>query len=125
MLGRLQGMGVKVIVGDIVVDRSAFQVQGHDAAAFDGEPFKPTTRGRMPLLINYKTQVLGFIPDGAAGVARIHYELPMGRAAGTRQCAAGAPGTACGDWRSASCRRTGVTPQRIELPRPLPRQLRR
>lgn len=27
--------------------------------------------------MNYKTQVLGFIPDPAAGVARIHYELPL------------------------------------------------
>ena len=78
MLGRLQGMGVKVIVGDIVIDRTAFQVNGHDPAAFDGEPFRPYNAGPDALLVNYKTQVLGFIPDPAAGVARIHYELPMG-----------------------------------------------
>ncbi len=67
MLGRLQGMGVKVIVGDIVVDRSAFQVQGHDAAAFDGEPFKPYNAGPDALLINYKTQVPGLYPRWGSG----------------------------------------------------------
>ncbi|MBQ0130830.1 MAG: D-alanyl-D-alanine carboxypeptidase, partial [Comamonas sp.] len=69
LLGRLQGMGVKVIVGDIVVDRTAFQVNGHDPAAFDGEPFRPYNAGPDALLINYKTQVLGFIPDVSAGIA--------------------------------------------------------
>ncbi len=82
-------MGVKVIVGDVVLDHSAFQVSSHDAAAFDNEPFRPYNAGPDALLINYKTQVLGFIPDPAAGVARIHYELPM---AGVQAPAQRAPG---------------------------------
>lgn len=114
MLGRLQGMGVKVIVGDIVVDRSAFQVQSHDAAAFDGEPFKPYNAGPDALLINYKTQVLGFIPDGAAGVARIHYELPMGQLQAPTSVPLAPPGTACGDWRS-QLQADWSDPQRIEF----------
>ena len=114
MLGRLQGMGVKVIVGDIVVDRSAFQVQGHDAAAFDGEPFKPYNAGPDALLINYKTQVLGFIPDVAAGVARIHYELPMGQLQAPLSVPLAPPGAACGDWRT-QLQADWSDPQRIQL----------
>lgn len=100
LLGRLQGMGVQVIVGDIVIDRSAFQVGGHDAAAFDGEPFRPYNAGPDALLINYKTQVLGFIPDLRAGVARIHYELPMGQLQAPASVPLAPQGTACGDWRT-------------------------
>ncbi len=59
LLGRLQGMGVKVIVGDVVLDHSAFQVAGHDAAAFDNEPFRPYNAGPDALLINYKTKEQG------------------------------------------------------------------
>ncbi len=114
MLGRLQGMGVKVIVGDIVVDRSAFQVQGHDAAAFDGEPFKPYNAGPDALLVNYKTQVLGFIPDVAAGVARIHYELPMGQLQAPLSVPLAPPGAACGDWRT-QLQADWSDPQRIQL----------
>ena len=114
MLGRLQGMGVKVIVGDIVVDRSAFQVQGHDAAAFDGEPFKPYNAGPDALLINYKTQVLGVIPDVAAGVARIHYELPMGQLQAPLSVPLAPPGAACGDWRT-QLQADWSDPQRIQL----------
>lgn len=100
LLGRLQGMGVKVIVGDIVVDRSAFQVHDHDPAAFDGEPFRPYNAGPDALLVNYKTQVLGFMPDATAGIARIHYELPMGHLQVPASVPLAPQGTACGDWRS-------------------------
>ena len=114
LLGRLQGMGVKVIVGDIVVDRSAFQVQDHDPAAFDGEPYRPYNAGPDALLINYKTQVLGFIPDPAAGVARIHYEVPMGQMQAPNSVPLAPQGTACGDWRS-QLQADWSDPQRIQL----------
>ncbi len=62
LLGRLQGLGVRVIVGDIVLDRSAFALAAHDPAAFDGEPHRPYNVGPDALLINYNSQVLGFVP---------------------------------------------------------------
>jgi len=114
LLGRLQGMGVKVIVGDVVLDHSAFQVSGHDAAAFDNEPFRPYNAGPDALLINYKTQVLGFIPDPAAGVARIHYELPMAGVQAPASVPLAPAGTACGDWR-AQLQADWSDPQRIQL----------
>lgn len=100
MLGRLQGMGIQVIVGDIVIDRSSFQLESHDPSAFDGEPYRPYNAGPDALLVNYKTQVLGFIPDPQAGVARIHYELPMAHLQAPSSVPLAPSGTACGDWRA-------------------------
>ncbi len=77
LLARLYGLGVKVIVGDVVIDRSAFSLPPHNPGAFDGEPYRPYNVGPDALLINYNSQVLGFVPDPAAGVARIHAELPL------------------------------------------------
>ncbi|MDO4592367.1 MAG: D-alanyl-D-alanine carboxypeptidase/D-alanyl-D-alanine-endopeptidase [Comamonadaceae bacterium] len=114
MLGRLQGMGIQTIAGDIVIDRSAFDVQGHDPAAFDGEPFRPYNAGPDALLVNYKTQVLGFMPDPAAGVARIHYELPLGTVQAPQTVPLAPQGTACGDWR-AQLQADWRDPNRIQL----------
>src|SRR5256885_16554628 len=77
MLRRLQGMGIKVIVGDIVLDRSAFSVSGHDAATFDNEPWRPYNVAPDALLVNYKAVTVGFTPDAAAGVARLQYDPPL------------------------------------------------
>jgi hypothetical protein len=41
LLRRLQGMGIRSITGDIVLDRSAFEVPDTDPANFDGEPLRP------------------------------------------------------------------------------------
>lgn len=101
MLRRLQGMGVKVIVGDILLDRSAFALPAHDAAAFDGEPFRPYNVSPDALLLNYKSAVMTLVPDTRAGVARVQWEPPL---AGVQQQATvplAPAGTDCGDWRGA------------------------
>ena len=101
LLRRLQGMGVKVIVGDIILDRSAFALPAHDAAAFDGEPFRPYNVAPDALLLNYKSAVMTLVPDARAGVARVQWEPPL---AGVQQQATvplAPAGTDCGDWRSA------------------------
>ena len=114
MLGRLKAMGIQSIAGDIVVDRSAFQVEGHDPAAFDGEPYRAYNAGPDALLINYKTQVLGFIPDRAAGIARIHYELPLGHLQAPLSVPLAPASTVCGDWK-ALLQADWSDPQRIQL----------
>ncbi|VUZ28025.1 D-alanyl-D-alanine carboxypeptidase DacB [uncultured Comamonas sp.] len=100
LLGRLYGLGVRVIVGDIVLDRSAFLLPPHDPGAFDGEPYRPYNVGPDALLINYNSQVLSFIPDPGAGVARIHYELPLADVQLPASVPLAPAGSACGDWRS-------------------------
>jgi D-alanyl-D-alanine carboxypeptidase/D-alanyl-D-alanine-endopeptidase (penicillin-binding protein 4) len=95
------GHGVKSIVGDIVLDRSAFALPAHDAAAFDGEPFRPYNVAPDALLLNYKSAVMTLVPDARAGVARVQWEPPL---AGVQQQATvplAPAGTDCGDWRSA------------------------
>ena len=100
MLRRLQGMGVKVIVGDIILDRSAFQLPSHDAAGFDNEPWRPYNASPDALLINYKAVALQITPDTGAGVARIQYDPPMFGMENQQTLALAAPNSDCGDWRA-------------------------
>ncbi|QXZ08592.1 D-alanyl-D-alanine carboxypeptidase/D-alanyl-D-alanine-endopeptidase [Comamonas sp. Y33R10-2] len=100
MLRRLQGMGIKVIVGDIVLDRSAFQLPAHDAAGFDNEPWRPYNASPDALLINYKAVAVNIAPDVGAGVARIQYDPPMFGMDNQQTLGLAAPNADCGDWRS-------------------------
>lgn len=94
---RIQALGIQRIEGDLVLDRSAFDLPPHDPSQFDGEPLRPYNASPDALLINYKAQVWTFVPDTAAGVARISVEPPL---AGV-ETPSNIPLTneACGDWR--------------------------
>jgi serine-type D-Ala-D-Ala carboxypeptidase/endopeptidase (penicillin-binding protein 4) len=97
LLRRVQGLGVRRISGDIVLDRSAFQVPAADPGAFDGEPLRPYNAAPDALLLNFKSVLLTFTPD--AGQRRVGLQP---RLAGVQWPAtvALAPGD-CGDWRAA------------------------
>lgn len=101
LMRRLQGQGIQVIVGDIVLDRTAFEVPDHDPARFDGEPLRPYNAAPDALLLNYKSSVMTFVPDVAAGLARIQYDPPLAGVQRQATVALAAPGTECGDWRGA------------------------
>ena len=101
LMRRLQGQGIQVIVGDIVLDRTAFDVPDHDPARFDGEPLRPYNAAPDALLFNYKSSVMTFVPDAAAGLARIQYDPPLAGVQRQATVALAAPGTECGDWRAA------------------------
>lgn len=101
LLRRLRAMGVAVIQGDIVLDRSAFDLPAHDPALFDGEPWRPYNAAPDALLINYKTVAMAFVPDAATGQARVRYEPPLAGVALPATVALAPPGAACGDWRAA------------------------
>jgi len=77
LMRRLQGLGVQKIQGDIVLDRSAFDLPERNPASFDGEPLRPYNASPDALLVNFKSLVFQFIPDRAANVARIHVEPPL------------------------------------------------
>ncbi len=98
LLRRVQQLGVRSIRGDIVIDQSAFAVPDIDPAAFDGEGLRPYNVRPAALMINLRSHVYSFVPDAAAGVARVLAEPPL---AGwtidrTVPLAAGP----CGDWRA-------------------------
>ncbi|MBY0454117.1 MAG: D-alanyl-D-alanine carboxypeptidase/D-alanyl-D-alanine-endopeptidase [Burkholderiaceae bacterium] len=100
LLRRLQGQGVQTIVGDIVLDRSAFALPAHDPAQFDGEPLRPYNVAPDALLLNFKAVAMGFTPDVAAGVARVQFDPPLAGVHMQASVPLAAPGAACGDWRA-------------------------
>jgi D-alanyl-D-alanine carboxypeptidase/D-alanyl-D-alanine-endopeptidase (penicillin-binding protein 4) len=112
LLRRLQGQGVQAIEGDIVLDRSAFNVVEHDPGRFDGEPLRPYNVAPDALLINYQAMAMGFVPDALAGVARVQYEPPLAGMQLQASVPLAAAGTACGDWR-AGLRAELSDPQRV------------
>ena len=99
LMRRLQGQGIQVIVGDIVLDRSAFDVPDQDPARFDGEPLRPYNASPDALLLNFKSSVMTFVPDVTAGVARIQYDPPLAGVQRQATVALAAAGGECGDWR--------------------------
>jgi serine-type D-Ala-D-Ala carboxypeptidase/endopeptidase (penicillin-binding protein 4) len=99
LLRRLQQQGVREIRGDFVLDNSAFVLPEADPADFDGEPLRPYNVRPSALLLNQRAVIYTFVPDEAAGVARVLAEPTL---AGT-QVDRTVPLVAgpCGDWRAA------------------------
>src|SRR4029450_2627065 len=60
---RLRGIGLVEIRGDVVLDRTAFELIVHDAGAFDGEQLRPYNAGPDALLLNFKSVSFHFVPD--------------------------------------------------------------
>ena len=77
LLRRVQGLGIRTITGDILLDRSAFDLPEVDPASFDGEPLRPYNAAPDALLMNFKSVILTFQPDRAAGVALVYAEPPL------------------------------------------------
>ncbi len=98
LLRRVQGLGIRTIQGDIVVDRSAFETLDADPAAFDGEGLRPYNAAPDALLVNFKSVVMTFVPDNATQIARIAYEPALAGVA-MQGSVPLAPG-ACGDWQT-------------------------
>jgi serine-type D-Ala-D-Ala carboxypeptidase/endopeptidase (penicillin-binding protein 4) len=99
LLRRVQQLGVREIRGDIVLDSSAFVVPEASAAEFDGEPLRPYNVRPAALMFNFRSSVYTFVPDAAAGVARIVAEPPLaGQVAERTVPLAAGP---CEDWRGA------------------------
>jgi D-alanyl-D-alanine carboxypeptidase/D-alanyl-D-alanine-endopeptidase (penicillin-binding protein 4) len=96
MVRRLQGLGIRHIAGDIVLDRSVFDVPSQDPAAFDGEPLRPYNAGPDALLVNFKSVLFTFTPAGHR--ALVHVEPPL-RGVQFPMEVPTRPG--CGDWRPA------------------------
>jgi D-alanyl-D-alanine carboxypeptidase/D-alanyl-D-alanine-endopeptidase (penicillin-binding protein 4) len=96
LLRRVQGLGIRSIAGDIVLDHSAFESVAQDPGAFDGEPLRPYNAAPDALLLNFKSLVMTFTPLG--GRAQIHVEPPLAGLAAPANVPLMAGG--CGDWRA-------------------------
>ncbi len=93
----LQAQGVRMILGDMVLDHSAFELPPHDPGAFDGEALRPYNAAPDALLVNFKSVVLTFVPVPGAGVAHVRSEPPMEGLAIDPTVPLSREG--CGDWR--------------------------
>lgn len=97
---QLQAQGVQVILGDMVLDHSAFDLPASDPGAFDGEALRPYNATPDALLVNFKSVLLNFEPDAATGMARISSAPPLaGLVVDTSVPLS--TGNTCGDWRSS------------------------
>jgi D-alanyl-D-alanine carboxypeptidase/D-alanyl-D-alanine-endopeptidase (penicillin-binding protein 4) len=112
MMRRIQGLGIQKIQGDIVLDRSAFDVPARDVASFDGEPLRPYNATPDALLINFKSLLIHWLPDRQANVARVHIEPPL--AGVTYPITVPLSPTDCSDYRSA-VRADWTDPTRIRF----------
>ena len=70
----LRARGIREVRGNIVLDHSAFDPAGYDAAKFDGDPFRAYNAGPDALLVNFKAFALTFAPDEASGYANVTAE---------------------------------------------------
>jgi D-alanyl-D-alanine carboxypeptidase/D-alanyl-D-alanine-endopeptidase (penicillin-binding protein 4) len=105
LLRRVQGLGIKTITGDILLDRSAFAVTPQNPADFDGEPLRPYNAAPDALLLNFKSVVMTFVPNPGAGVASVSFEPPLANVQMQASVPLAAGKTAatlaeCGDYRS-------------------------
>ena len=112
LMRRLQGLGIQKIQGDIVLDRSAFDLPERNPASFDGEPLRPYNAAPDALLLNFKSLIFQFVPDRAANVARIQVEPPL---AGVQfPTTVPLSNTDCSDYRS-SLRADWTDPLRVRF----------
>jgi len=74
-LGELRARGLREIRGDLVLDRSFFELPAHDPAAFDNDPVRAYNVGPDALLLNFNTLHLRYLPDG--NTLRIISEPPL------------------------------------------------
>ena len=106
LLRRVQGLGIRAISGDIVLDRSAFAASSQNPGDFDGEALRPYNVQPDALLVNYKSVVMTFTPNPGSGQASISYDPPLAgvRLQASVPLSAGSNGRAalaeCGDYRA-------------------------
>jgi len=94
----LRARGLTEIRGDLVLDRTYFELDDHDPAKFDGESLRPYNVGADALLVNFKTVRFLFVPDSDQGTVHIIPEPKLAQVDVENRVKLG-PGS-CGDWRA-------------------------
>jgi len=108
MLAELRARGVRDIRGDLVLDRTHFQLDHTDPARFDNEPSRPYNVIPDALLFNYKSVRMQFVPQADSGTVQILTTPPFPQIEIANQLALGA----------ASCKAMPDRPQvQIDVPR--------
>lgn len=74
LLDNLKARGVKHIEGNIVIDRTLYNVPKHNQFAFDGDGYRPYNLGPDAFLLNSRSLIIKFKPDKEKGVAYLYPE---------------------------------------------------
>jgi D-alanyl-D-alanine carboxypeptidase/D-alanyl-D-alanine-endopeptidase (penicillin-binding protein 4) len=74
LLRQLRVRGIRHIAGDVVLDRTVFDVPAIDPGAFDDKPMRPYNVGPDGLLINFRALRFTLLPDN--GQPRLLAETP-------------------------------------------------
>ena len=77
LFAQVQASGVREVRGDIVLDRSVFDVPNTNPADFDDEPLRPYNVLPDGFLLNFKSLIFSFTPDEARGRAIVRSEPPI------------------------------------------------
>lgn len=96
---RLAQKGIRRIDGNIVIDRSHFNIPNVDPGAFDGRRSRPYNLQPDAALLNYRNLSFELTPDVKAGVARVVVFPPLAGVSYPKTIRLGKGG--CGDWKSA------------------------
>ncbi len=96
LLKQVQAAGVREVRGDIVLDRSVFDVRER-SEAFDDEPLRPYNVGPDGLLLNFKAVIYTFTPDPANGLVQVRFEPPLAGLSVTHKLPL--TSSPCTDWR--------------------------
>ncbi|MDO8347397.1 MAG: D-alanyl-D-alanine carboxypeptidase/D-alanyl-D-alanine-endopeptidase [Rugosibacter sp.] len=100
LLHQLRSRGLREIRGDLVLNRSAFAVEGSDPGAFDGESLRPYNVAPDALLVNFNALSLTLVPDAAGATVSILVEPPLANLDLINRLQLD-PAAECGDWRES------------------------
>ncbi len=97
LMARLRVNGLQRIEGDLVLDRTYFDLPAQDRAAFDGEPLRPYNVGPDALLVNFSSVKFSFAPNPDTTATMLLLDPPL-----PEIHVVAPPGTSqepCNDWR--------------------------
>ncbi|MEO1767893.1 D-alanyl-D-alanine carboxypeptidase/D-alanyl-D-alanine endopeptidase [Thiobacter aerophilum] len=118
-LRELRGRGLREVDGDLVLDRSFFDLAPDDPGAFDGQPLKPYNAGPDALLIDFRSRRLTVLPQGDTLRLALDVDAPGVKLVNRLTPVAGP----CGDWENGLATRVergrGRITVSIEGPYPL------
>lgn len=96
LLRQLRVRGIRHIAGDVVLDRTVFNIPASDPGAFDDKPMRPYNVGPDGLLINFRALRFTLLPDN--GRPRLLMETPSAGLRVDNQLRSG-EGTCGSNWK--------------------------
>lgn len=71
LIHRLRQTGLHEISGNLILDRTHYDIPDDDPGAFDGQPYRTYNIIPEALLINYRSTALHFMPDPVKNAVRV------------------------------------------------------